>query len=355
MKLVRLKVFFLFVTFFAIQFYFWHPHLREDALDLDMWEHYHDSFYREGWLKPFDFRIMTQSLGSNTYYFPLITILSNILYSTFGYHALPFWILGFLLFCVNVILVYTLSQSLLRDETAAFISATLFWCHPANLKLVSEVTWSLGQQLVTPFYLATLIFFLKFLTSPQWIFYWTSLFFFLLACLTRIFALIFTLTAPVMHSLLFKGRQKSPIDFYFPFFLVTLIFSGISMMKYPTSAIVQQWGGFSLGEFSFLRLFDFMTWLFFPFHANFSRPLYLVIAAFLLMLVLLLWGNSLVRFLSYWILVSLIPFAVSNFRETADLYRYLYFATIPFSILTAYGVSAGIRSIRERFVRTYAS
>ena len=350
---------------FLVFFLLWHPTLKQgfDYLDDGCYGlYYRETFYHPGFFLPFDFRYSSLALTMDTYYAPIPTIVFNGLSALFGQWPIPFYLFGFLLHCLNAVLVYSLAVLLTKRRFIGMLSAAIFLLYPANRLTTSWVAAIVVHPVTAFFYLNSLIYWIKFLRTRSHLAYSVSLFSFLCACFSRFFA-ITLIPIMVMLELLccrdeMQDSRKSRferflrwMDWHAPFMLIALAFLGIAFLKYPMGGIAQKWGGTTLSGFTIFRFIEFVTWLTFPFFTSVGRPVYIVAsAAFLISLVFTI-GGRFEKFLMIWIFLSLGFFTISNFREIDTLYRYLYIATIPFSMLVSCAVLHGIEKLKTPKLR----
>lgn len=339
-----LGTYILFVIFFTGFFFFWHPDFKIPYTGLDTEGLYFDSYYRSGWIRPFDFTLVTSNPLMDTYYSPLPTVLFNIFSSFFGRWPAPYYILAFLLHGLNTILVYQLSMNLSRRQSLSFLSSLIFLFHPANIQTLSWLSAVIVYLLTAVFYLSCLIFFVQFLQEKSKGAYAKSLLFFLLACFSKLVAITLIPIMMAIDLILYKNQFRNLkqgifhqfcvwFSKYIPFLFLAFPFIAIMIYRYPFGGIPHAWGGVSAGLFPLLRLAEFITSLFFPFFLKTERSYLFVFLAFLLWMGLVFKGGSW-RLLALWIVFSFSMYTISNFRDVSELYqKHFYIATIPYSIL----------------------
>lgn len=309
--------------------------------DFDIWALYHTAFYRAGILKPFLFWQYPSAIpvpAVTTYYEPLCYLFFALLLSTFGEGRVPFHLWAFFLHGLNTILVFFLSKELTGRRLPGLAAAAIFLLYPTNISVTSDLSRSLEHPMVVSWGLASLYCFLKFLRTDHKSWYGLSFIFFIGACFTKISALSFAAAVILLDIFLFGPQHKRlslRLESYLPFILGGLLFAAIATWMYPWGGVPHQWGGVGTGIFPFLRLLEFNTWLLFPFYLTLGEPLILVLATFLIVLALLLWGNGWMRFLTVWILTIFTLFSFSNFRPLGELYKYMYISTVPFAMLVS--------------------
>lgn len=328
----------------AIFFAVWHPDLKIPSTGLDTEGLYFDSYYRAGWLRPFDFTLLTSNPLMDTYYSPLPTVLFNTFAHFFARWPAPFYILAFLLHSLNTILVYHLALHLSGRQSVSFLSGIIFLFHPANIQTLSWLAAVFVYLLTVTFYLPCLIFFIQFLQTQEKAAHGKSLLFFLLACFCKVVAVTLIPILMTLDLVLYRNefRDSSRGRFhrfcvwfskYLPFLFLALPFIAIMTYKYPLGGIPHAWGGVSTGLFPFLRLTEFITSLFFPFFIQTGRSYVWVLLAFIFWMGLVFKGGAW-RLLALWIVFSFSMHMISNFRDISELHqKHFYIATIPYSIL----------------------
>ena len=352
---LRTGIFFYFFFLFGFFFYLWRPDFQATLLaDFDTGGFYHLSFYRPGILKPFFFWQLpevTPFYEHASYYSPLPDIIFSFLLRVFGEWRVPFHFFGFFLHGTNALLLYLFCKELTGRRLLGMLASPIFLFHPENIQTVSDLSRSFESPMVIFFSLFSLGFFLRFLQNERKSNYGISLFFLWCACFCKITAL--TLIPVVVFLDFFLFGRKLQGDRYFPFILTGLLFAAVALWLYPRGAIPHAWGGSGGGVFSFLRLVEFNTWLLFPFYLSLGEPFFLLLATFLVMTTLVIWGNGLVKFLALWMVEALALFTLSNFRPLGELYKYIYISTVPFSILLSQGLLVLIQ--KAKFLRQNVS
>jgi protein O-mannosyl-transferase len=188
------------------------------------------------------------SLSSNVYE-PIIAITDSVIYYFFGLNPTTFHSINIFFHLLNIILVYLFIYQLTSPQNtnhrpltskhrillSAFI-ACLFAIHPMHAESVCWIS-GLDSPLYSFFYLASLIFYLKYIQSSKYTLfnlnYWIALLFFFLSLLTKSMAV----TLPIILILLDYYTDSSEfkvqsIKYWLnkiPFFLLTITFSIITI------------------------------------------------------------------------------------------------------------------------------
>ena len=336
----------LFLVFFGI----WCPRIDWHLTGFDEWELVHDFYYRSDIFRIFDFQMLTYSRATNTYYMPLLTSLFDFSYSLSGGKTAPFYFFCFLMHGANAVIVYALAQMTTGNKAAGILSTFMFMFHPANIPTTAWLAGIYSHTVSAFLYLLSLCFFIRFIRKKggrgKQFFYLGCFSTFFAACLIKVLGLVLIPLFFLLEILLDTGKPPmkkagswqaiaSWFDKYIPFFLSGLFFAGVAVLKYPNGSIARDWGGVSFSEFSLFRIMEFITWFFSPLYMYSNHSVNFVLLALVLTGIFLIWGDGKIRFLTVWTLLSLAPFSISNFRPLPILWRYLYHATVPLSILTA--------------------
>jgi protein O-mannosyl-transferase len=162
-------------------------------------------------------------------YHPLTILALAIEYLFFGLNPTGYHAVNLLLHLLNVILVcYTVY--LLSDKVAvALIASLLFGIHPLH---VESVAWAveLKDLLSTFFFLASYIFYLKYLNDRQKKYYICALLLFLASILSK--AMAASLPVVLILTDYFKGRKfnRKAILEKVPFFLIAIVFGIVAVL-----------------------------------------------------------------------------------------------------------------------------
>lgn len=172
-----------------------------------------------------------------------------------GYHAV-----NLLLHLLNVLLVFFAVYLLCNKAPIALITALLFGIHPLHVESVAWIA-ELKDLLYTFFFLASLIFFLKYTKDKQMKYYLYSLLLFLVSLLSKAMAaslpLVFILTD------YFKGRRidKKTLIEKAPFFLLALIFGVVAIMAQKSTGATQLTTNFTFPQRIVFASYGFISYL----------------------------------------------------------------------------------------------
>ena len=146
-----------------------------------------------------------------------------------GYHAV-----NILIHLLNTALVFYAVRHLSEKTIVALVAAALFGVHPIH---VESVAWAseLKDLLYTFFFLCSYIYYLKYQKDKKRIFYFLSVFLFLLSLLSK--AMAASLPVLLLVTDYFKGYKintKSIMD-KVPYFILALIFGIVAIAAQKTS------------------------------------------------------------------------------------------------------------------------
>ena len=192
-------------------------------------------------------------------YHPLTVLVYAIEYKFFevsekGYHAF-----NLVLHLLNVMLVFFAVFRLSSKSIVALVAALLFALHPMH---VESVAWAseLKDLMYTFFFLASYIFYMKFLDDKKNRYYVFALLLFLLSLLSK--AMAASLPLLLVLTDYFKGQKintKSLLQ-KVPFFLLSLIFGFVAVHAQKSSGAVDT-ASFDIGQRIVFASYGFITYL----------------------------------------------------------------------------------------------
>jgi tetratricopeptide (TPR) repeat protein len=159
------------------------------------------------------------------YYRPLINFSYWIDYKTWGMRAPGFRTTNLILHLLSCFVLYHLVFLFVNDWRAAFLATLLFSLHPVHTESVAWVT-SRNNILVTLFSLLSFYIYLKGKETASYIKIGLSALCFMLATLTKEFA-IMLLPIMLLHQWLFekeKGNIRETVYIYLPFAVVLVVY-----------------------------------------------------------------------------------------------------------------------------------
>jgi Flp pilus assembly protein TadD len=168
-------------------------------------------------------------------YQPLTVLTFAINYHFSGTSPLPLHLVNLLFHLVNILLVFVLFKSLLKEAVPALLVAFLFAVHPMN---VEAVTWisARSSTMYTCFYLLSLIFYLKYHDGrPKPHLLLLALLFFLFSLFCKVQAV----TLPLVLLLFdyFSGRRniRQLLFEKVPFVILSIVFIIVAFRNPETS------------------------------------------------------------------------------------------------------------------------
>lgn len=152
------------------------------------------------------------------YYHPVVTLLYKAEFSLFGLHPLPYHVTSLALHLANCVSVFYLFSLLGWRKAPAFLGALLFGLHPAH---VEPVAWISGRKelLWGLFSFWTLHCYLKYIDTGRNGFFIVSLFCFILAALSKPFALMLAFALPLADYCRRRGAGAVLLLEKIPYFL----------------------------------------------------------------------------------------------------------------------------------------
>ncbi len=340
-------IFILFLAILAIYYktlYF--PFINFDDTDYII----DNSFIRDLSWKGF-YEIFSQPIYGN--YFPLQILSYAFDYQLwyirpFGYH-----LHNIVLHILNAVLVFILLKKIFSNTWISFLSALLFGLHPVN---VESVTWVSERKnvLFLVFTVLSLLAYLSYLGEERlfrrraW--YSMSMLFFSLALLSKVAAVVLPLLLLLYDFCFPRRRTWEMVRDKIPFFLLSFLFSLITVWVYHSLGELSRFHGESPYR-TFLAMInvfvEYIIYLFVPVYLDhcystpipqtiFERQVLLSLGAIFL-LALLAWRSlrrdRLLFFWFGWFAISLLP--VLNIVPIAILRadRYMYLPAIGFFYL----------------------
>jgi len=202
--------------------------------------------------------IFSQYIMGN--YHPLTILTLAIEYKFFGLDPVGYHTVNLLLHVLNVVLVFYAIFLLSEKNSVALIAAFLFGVHPLH---VESVAWAaeLKDLLYTFFFLASWIFYMKYLKEFQKKFIVLALLLFLLSLLSK--AMAASLPAVLILTDYFKGRKinlKSLLD-KVPFFILAIILGIVAVMAQKSSDAIQDIATYSFFQRIVFACYGFISYL----------------------------------------------------------------------------------------------
>lgn len=199
-------------------------------------------------------------------YHPLTVLVYAFEYHFFGVAEKGYHAINMMLHCLNTILVFYVIFRLSEKTVVAFVAAILFAVHPIH---VESVAWAseLKDLLYTFFFLASYIFYLKYLKENQKKFIVYSVLLFLLSLLSK--AMAASLPVALLLTDYFKGGKITTKTFInkAPYFALAIIFGVVAVFAQKSS------GATDIAVFPFPQRIIFACYGFFTYLFNLVLPM----------------------------------------------------------------------------------
>jgi tetratricopeptide (TPR) repeat protein len=187
-------------------------------------------------------------------YHPLTMLTYAIEYQFFGLNPVGYHVINLLLHVMNVLLVFYVVFHLSGKVIVALIACLLFGIHPMH---VESVAWAseLKDLLYSFFFLASYIFYLKYLKDQEKKLYYFSLLLFLCSLLSKGMAVslpvVLLLTDYFEEGKITRRRIMEKI----PFFVLAVIFGIVAILAQKSSEAIQD-----ITKFAFLQRIVFASY-----------------------------------------------------------------------------------------------
>lgn len=199
-------------------------------------------------------------------YHPFTILTFAIEYYFFGLNETGYHTVNLLLHLMNAILVFRAVLLLGNKGGVALIAALFFGIHPLHVESVAWVS-ELKDLLYTFFFLASYIFYLKYIKGGHKKYYIMALFLFLASLLSKAMAV----SLPVVFILTdyFKGRKinKSTLVDKIPFFFLAIAFGIVAILAQKS------FGATDVDKFPFLQRILFACYGFISYLLKLLFPL----------------------------------------------------------------------------------
>lgn len=192
-------------------------------------------------------------------YHPVSILILAVEYQLFGLNATGFHTISLLLHLLNVVLVFYAVYLFSDKIEVALVASLLFGIHPMHAE---SVAWVSEQKdlLYACFFLASLIFYLKYLKDFRRKHYVMALLFFLLSLLSK--AMAAPLPVVLLLADYFRGRKidKKAILEKVPFFALAIIFGVIAILAQQSQGAANV-VAFSFPQRILVACYGFITYL----------------------------------------------------------------------------------------------
>lgn len=274
--------------------------------------------------------------ATNFFYRPIPRELSYyILTSLFSFTPLAFRIVLFILFLLNIFLVYTLTKTFTRRADIAFLATVFFASRFCHFQLLSWILFGFENLFLAFFIFAAVFTYACFLRSSQKRYLGICCTLTLLALLTKEAAIVLPFYIILTHACLAKSSLKRLIYNVLPFACIVLIFvTRIYLIKDNMSGNVY---GFVYSPYALAKNTLWYIYNCFNGPLEFGLCAAVVCASFFLCR-----DGKATLFGLGWFFISLIPFVA--FKRTVD--AYLFIPVFGISIVVAMGMQSVIDNIR---------
>src|SRR5260221_4849122 len=276
-------------------------------------------------------------------YHPLTMLGYAIEYQFFGLNATGYHVINLLLHLVNVLLVFYTVFYLSNKTIVALIASLLFGIHPMH---VESVAWTseLKDLLYSFFFLASYIFYLKYVKEQNKNFYSFSLLLFLCSLLSKGMAV--SLPVVLLLTDYFKGRKitRQTIIEKLPFFLLAIIFGIVAVLAQKSSSSIQEITSFTFFQRIVFASYGFITYLFklvLPFNLSAFYPYPIKT------------GESLPAYYYFFplLLLILVVLAIYSFRFSKKIFYSIgFFTATVFLVLQLLPVGDAVMADRYSYI-----
>jgi tetratricopeptide (TPR) repeat protein len=207
-------------------------------------------------------------------YHPFTVLVLAIEYKLFGLNPMGFHGVSLLLHLCNTLLVFFCIRKLNGNTTVALVASLLFGIHPVH---VESVAWAseLKDVLYSFFFLASYLFYLKYMDSSRTKHYIISIVLFIASLLSKGMAV--TLPLVIVLTDYYKGKKfsRSGLLEKIPFFLLAVLF-GIIALAFQKSANALPGSSFASFEqriiFAFYSFIMYLYQLILPVNLSIFYP-----------------------------------------------------------------------------------
>lgn len=255
------------------------------------------------------------------WYRPMQGMLFGVEYVLFGVNPIGYHFVNLLVHLANCLLLFAIVRRVAKRWRVAFVAVLIY----AALPLYSVSVFWPGDAdfILTFFYLAALLGWIRFLQEGKRAFYIAAFVSFLLALLTKEFGVTLPVILFLADRLLIHQSisRRMLVRCYIPFLAVWIFYLPLELYIQSRSVLTQLYG-YGLGSHTFSNLFQYLAWLAFPW--GLPEPInyiWLGIAAFLALYFLVAKKIVWLAFLGVAAVLTFLP--VINFPWFFTRYLYL--------------------------------
>ncbi|MCX5714036.1 MAG: tetratricopeptide repeat protein, partial [Candidatus Omnitrophica bacterium] len=288
-------------------------------------------------------------------YRPLTTLSFAVDYAVWGLNSFGYHLMNIVLHSANAILVCILLLLLSENFFIAFFGSLIFASHPVQTEVVA---WISGRSsvLFLFFYLASLIFYIKFTRMKKPSFYYFSIFLFALSLFSKEMSLTLPLII-ILYDMHFPSKEglNKKIIRYMPYFALCLFYVAlrITLIK-----MIGQFEGWGSPYFVFLTMLnvvvDYIRILVYPIKLcavgypipiavsmKEPRVIFSIVTLFAILasVPILFRKNRPASFALLWFFITLLPVLNIIPIKALEAERFLYLPSIGFCLLAACAAS----------------
>lgn len=209
--------------------------------------------------------------SSNLFMYTPITFISYAIdFQIGGLQPFYFRLTNLIFHLINILLVFILTDQLLKNKRLSIILAGFFAFHPVNVDTIAWIS-TRSNLLSTLFFLLTLIFYLNFLKKKKFTAYLISVLSFGLSLLSKPTAVMLPFILFIFDFYLERKLNIKLILEKIPFLMFSLIIGIIAIYFRTDTGTTQSVGDYNIPDRFFILCFSLLSYLFkvlFPFHLS---------------------------------------------------------------------------------------
>jgi hypothetical protein len=239
---------------------------------------------------------------------------------------------------VTVLVIFAIARRIGGTDLFAFAAALFFAVQPSDIDAIAWVS-ALSEALATLFGCLSLLWFLRWRDERRLWLRQLSITAYALALLTHESSVVFLPVLFLADRLIRRVQKDPPYMTFGPYAALTVVYLAVDVWINSRNYVVSQ-GYYTVGFHIVTNALNYIEALYV------GRRDWLNYAAIASgIVILLVRGNSRVRFATWWMLLALAPFLSFTWGNTS---RYLYQPAIGFSLLLAEVVAAFDRVLAHR-------
>ena len=238
-------------------------------------------------------------------YQPFTTLIYALTYSISGLNPTAYHLGSLLFHIINCMLLFQILSCLKVDKKTIFLLTAVFAIHPMQ---VESIAWTsaFSNLVFSSFFMGSLLVYMRFLNQGHKKYYWISLFFFLLSCLSKSTAVVLPLILILTDYFFDRRITLSSLLNKAPFLVLSLVFGIITIYSRESVGHLSDLSvSFSIFERLFLICYSILFYpfkfllpvnlsVFYPYPEKLDAflPFYYYLCPILLILLLfILWKN----------------------------------------------------------------